>query len=68
MPSGGREADGLRAQIKCLPGMTADKAKAVTDEAHNNGLALVGIWMFELAEAFSDVLRSAGLKSDIESE
>jgi len=54
--------------IKLIPGMTADKAKAVTDEAHTNGLALVGVWMFELAEAYSDMLRSAGLKSDIEEE
>lgn len=52
--------------IKCIPGMTADKAKEITEEAHTNGLALVGIWMFELAEAYSDVLSSAGLKSDIE--
>ena len=32
------------------------------------GMAVVGIWMFELAEAYSDLLNSAGLKSDVEEE
>eukprot|EP00285_Hemiselmis_virescens_P020049 CAMPEP_0173388874 /NCGR_PEP_ID=MMETSP1356-20130122/11077_1 /TAXON_ID=77927 ORGANISM="Hemiselmis virescens, Strain PCC157" /NCGR_SAMPLE_ID=MMETSP1356 /ASSEMBLY_ACC=CAM_ASM_000847 /LENGTH=196 /DNA_ID=CAMNT_0014345879 /DNA_START=272 /DNA_END=862 /DNA_ORIENTATION=+ len=54
--------------IKVIPGMTADKAKLITNEAHNNGMAVVGIWMFELAEAYSDILNSAGLKSEVEEE
>jgi hypothetical protein len=32
------------------------------------GTGIVGIWMLELAEAYSDVLRSQGLRSDIAEE
>eukprot|EP00284_Hemiselmis_tepida_P018249 CAMPEP_0174919222 /NCGR_PEP_ID=MMETSP1355-20121228/3546_1 /TAXON_ID=464990 /ORGANISM="Hemiselmis tepida, Strain CCMP443" /LENGTH=175 /DNA_ID=CAMNT_0016164439 /DNA_START=193 /DNA_END=720 /DNA_ORIENTATION=- len=54
--------------IKVIPGMTTDKAKLITGEAHNNGMAVVGIWMYELAEAYSDLLNSAGLRSEVEEE
>lgn len=54
--------------IKVIPGMSGPKAKEITAEAHNNGMAIVGIWMFELAEAYSDLLRAAGLRSDVEQE
>lgn len=54
--------------IKVIPGMTPDKAKLITNEAHSNGLAVVGIWMFELAEAYSDMLNCAGLRSEVEEE
>eukprot|EP00960_Hanusia_phi_P076384 768554-Hanusia_phi.AAC.3 len=54
--------------MKYIPGMTADKAKEITVIAHNTGMAIVGVWMYEMAEAYSDVLRSAGLRSDIDPE
>uniref|UniRef100_A0A6U4V643 Adaptor protein ClpS core domain-containing protein n=2 Tax=Hemiselmis andersenii TaxID=464988 RepID=A0A6U4V643_HEMAN len=54
--------------IKVIPGMTGDRAKLITAEAHNNGMAVVGIWMYELAEAYSDLLNSAGLRSEVEEE
>ncbi len=55
-------------QVKCIPGVSVERAKEITEEAHNTGMSIVGIWMFELAEAYSDVLQSAGLHSDIEEE
>ncbi len=55
-------------QIKCIPGVSVERAKEITEEAHTTGMAIVGIWMFELAEAYSDVLQTAGLSSDIEEE
>ena len=44
------------------------QAKEITVAAHNTGMAIVGVWMYEMAEAYSDVLRSAGLRSDIDPE
>jgi hypothetical protein len=31
-------------------------------------MAVVGIWMYELAEGYSDILKSQGLRSDIEKD
>jgi ATP-dependent Clp protease adapter protein ClpS len=53
-------------QVKCIPGVSVERAKEITEEAHTTGMAIVGVWMFELAEAYADVLRTAGLNSDIE--
>ncbi len=54
--------------MKFIPGMSADMAKEITARAHNTGMAIVGIWMYELAEGYSDILRSNGLRSDIEAD
>ena len=54
--------------MKYIPGMSAEMAKEITARAHNTGMAIVGIWMYELAEGYSDILRSNGLKSDIEAD
>ena len=40
----------------------------VMQKAHKNGMAVVGIWLFELAEAYCERLKSGGLISDIEEE
>uniref|UniRef100_A0A7S0LZ74 Adaptor protein ClpS core domain-containing protein n=1 Tax=Cryptomonas curvata TaxID=233186 RepID=A0A7S0LZ74_9CRYP len=58
----------IQTLVKFIPGMTAEKAKQVTLEAHQTGTGIVGIWMLELAEAYSDVLRTQGLRSDIAEE
>ena len=54
--------------MKYIPGMSAEMAKEITARAHNTGMAIVGVWMYELAEGYSDILRSNGLKSDIEAD
>lgn len=54
--------------MKYIPGMSADMAKEITARAHNTGMAIVGIWMYELAEGYSDILKSQGIHSDIEKD
>jgi len=54
--------------MKFIPGMSPEMAKEITTRAHNTGMAIVGVWMYELAEGYSDVLKSQGLKSDIEAD
>lgn len=54
--------------MKYIPGMSAEMAKEITARAHNTGMAVVGIWMYELAEGYSDILKSNGLRSDIEAD
>jgi ATP-dependent Clp protease adapter protein ClpS len=46
--------------------MTQDQAVGIVETAHTTGSAVVGVWIFELAEAYCDGLRSNGLGSDIE--
>jgi len=36
--------------------------------AHNTGMAVVGVWMLEIAEGYSTILNENGLKSDIEED
>ncbi|KAF6002980.1 hypothetical protein F1559_001937 [Cyanidiococcus yangmingshanensis] len=52
--------------LKCIPGLSKTDAHSIMQKAHTAGKALVGIWVFELAEAYCDLLRSEGLVSDIE--
>jgi hypothetical protein len=33
-------------------------------KAHTTGMALVGVWVFELAEAYCDLLRSEGVSGN----
>lgn len=54
--------------MKYIPGMSPEMAKEITARAHNTGMAIVGVWMYELAEGYSDILKSQGLRSDIEAE
>eukprot|EP00961_Rhodomonas_salina_P047524 638521-Rhodomonas_salina.1 len=54
--------------VNYIPGMDKETAKRITEEAHTTGMSIVGVWMFEMAEGYSDILRSQGLKSDIAEE
>jgi len=40
----------------------------ITMRAHNTGMAVVGVWMLEIAEGYSTILNENGLKSDIEED
>lgn len=42
------------------------KAQEVMYEAHKKGLALCGVWTFEVAEHYSDQLKSYSLSSTME--
>jgi ATP-dependent Clp protease adapter protein ClpS len=48
--------------------MTQEMAKEITMRAHNTGMAVVGVWMLEIAEGYSTILNENGLKSDIEED
>uniref|UniRef100_A0A7S0FZA3 Adaptor protein ClpS core domain-containing protein n=1 Tax=Rhodosorus marinus TaxID=101924 RepID=A0A7S0FZA3_9RHOD len=54
--------------MKCLPGMREETAKEIADKAKKAGKAVVGAWIFEMAEAYCDSLRSSGLVADIQLE
>uniref|UniRef100_A0A7S1TEG0 Adaptor protein ClpS core domain-containing protein n=1 Tax=Compsopogon caeruleus TaxID=31354 RepID=A0A7S1TEG0_9RHOD len=54
--------------LRLIPGMTTELAWKVMKEAHENGAAVVGVWVFELAEAYCDAIQSAGIGSRIEPE
>ncbi|GJQ15489.1 hypothetical protein GpartN1_g7280.t1 [Galdieria partita] len=56
----------LETLLRVIPGMTQDQAVGIVETAHTTGSAVVGVWIFELAEAYCDGLRSNGLGSDIE--
>eukprot|EP00174_Griffithsia_okiensis_P000094 GO255416.1.p1 GENE.GO255416.1~~GO255416.1.p1 ORF type:complete len:162 (+),score=39.02 GO255416.1:54-488(+) len=52
--------------LKVVPGLTQDGAWKIMNEAHTKGRAIVGVWIFEISEGYCDMLRSNGLRSDIE--
>lgn len=52
--------------LKVIPGLTQDQAWRIMNEAHTNGRAIVGVWIFEISEGYCDMLRNNGLRSDIE--
>lgn len=54
--------------LKCLPGMGESAAKEIADKAKKAGQAVVGAWIFEMAEAYCDSLRTSGLVADIQLE
>lgn len=55
-----------RVLLKVVPGLTPKQAWAIMQKAHTNGKAVVGIWVFEISEGYCDMLRSNGLRSDME--
>lgn len=55
-----------RVLLKVVPGLTQEQAWAVMTKAHTDGKAVVGIWIFEISEGYCDMLRTNGLRSDIE--
>ncbi|CAM9712962.1 unnamed protein product [Choristocarpus tenellus] len=46
-------------------GMPEEQAFAIMQQAHKNGMATVGIWHQEMADAYSSSLKQRGLVSDI---
>lgn len=52
--------------LKVVPGLTQEAAHHIMQMAHTNGRAIVGVWVFEISEGYCDMLRSNGLRSDIE--
>lgn len=55
-----------RVLLMVVPGLTPQAAHAIMQKAHTSGKAVVGIWIFEISEGYCDMLKSNGLRSDIE--
>lgn len=55
-----------RVLLKVIPGLTPESANAIMMKAHTSGKAVVGVWIFEISEGYCDMLRSNGLRADIE--
>ncbi|KAA8494417.1 ATP-dependent Clp protease adapter protein CLPS1, chloroplastic [Porphyridium purpureum] len=55
----------VKTVMNVIPGMTFDSATAKVEEALKTGTSVVGVWIFEQAEMYCDLLRSAGLKCDL---
>lgn len=51
--------------MKVIPDMTKPRATEIMETAHTKGSAMVGVWIFEVAEMYCDMLRTAGIQSDI---
>eukprot|EP00965_Chrysotila_dentata_P233711 6199744-Pleurochrysis_carterae.AAC.5 len=51
-----------------IPELTQADAYVIMQKAHKSGMAVVGVWMFELAEAYCERLRAGGLISSVAEE
>lgn len=54
--------------INYIPDMSPEMAKEIAARAHNTGMAIVGVWMYEIAEGYSEILQAQGLRTDIEAD
>lgn len=54
--------------MQAIPELTQADAYVVMQKAHKSGMAVVGVWVFELAEAYCAQLKSGGLISSVTEE
>jgi len=54
-----------RVLVGSVPGLTQADAYLIMQKAHKQGMAVVGVWVFEVAEAYCDKLKSGGLISSV---
>ena len=54
--------------VQNIPEMKQADAYLVMQKAHKSGMAVVGIWVFEMAEAYCAGLKSGGLIASITEE
>ena len=57
-----------RVLVQNIPEMTQADAYVVMQKAHKSGMAVVGVWVFEIAEAYCDGLKTGGLIASITEE
>lgn len=57
-----------RVLVGSIPGMSQADAYVVMQKAHKQGMAVVGIWVYEMAEAYCDKLKAGGLISSVTEE
>ena len=51
-----------------IPGMKQANAYQVMQQAHQNGMAVVGVWTFEVAEMYCEELKAGGLIASVTEE
>ena len=51
-----------------VPDLTQADAYVVMQKAHQSGMAVVGVWAFELAEAYCELLKKGGLIASVTEE
>ena len=57
-----------RILVQNIPEIQQADAYLVMQKAHKQGMAVVGVWVFEMAEAYCDGLKSGGLIASITEE
>lgn len=57
-----------RILVASVPEFTQADAYRVMQQAHQNGMAVVGVWVFEVAEAYCDKLKQGGLIATVTEE
>lgn len=54
-----------RILVQNIPEMSQADAYLVMQKAHKQGMAVVGVWVFEIAEAYCDSLKAGGLIASV---
>uniref|UniRef100_A0A7S3B7I0 Adaptor protein ClpS core domain-containing protein n=1 Tax=Haptolina ericina TaxID=156174 RepID=A0A7S3B7I0_9EUKA len=57
-----------RVLVGNIPDFSQTDAYRVMQKAHKSGMAVVGVWVFEVAEAYCDRLKSGGLIASVTEE
>ena len=57
-----------RVLVQNIPDLTQADAYVVMQKAHKSGMAVVGVWVFEMAEAYCEGLKTGGLIASITEE
>ena len=57
-----------RILVQTIPELQQADAYLVMQKAHKQGMAVVGVWVFEIAEAYCSNLKSGGLIASVAEE
>lgn len=57
-----------RVLVGSVDGLTQADAYVIMQKAHKQGMAVVGVWVFEVAEAYCDKLKGGGLIASVTEE
>mmetsp|Transcript_13229 Transcript_13229/g.39903 ORF Transcript_13229/g.39903 Transcript_13229/m.39903 type:complete len:118 (+) Transcript_13229:3-356(+) len=57
-----------RVLVATIPEVSEAKAYTIMQQAHTQGFAVCGVWVYELAEAYCDGLTSQGLTAAVTEE
>ena len=54
--------------VGSVPDLTQADAYVIMQKAHKSGMAVVGVWVLEVCEAYCDLLRNGGLIASVAAE